>query len=74
MAKVALFTSEAMNMKQLRLSAEATQPSGHSIAGPVVVVGEVVRVVGGSVDGSVGGSVDGSVGGSVGGWVGGSVG
>ena len=59
-----------MKRKQLRLSSEATQPSGHSMAGPVLVVGGevvgevvvgggsvVVFVVGGRVVGSVGGAV-----------------
>ena len=64
-------TWDAMKRKQLRLSSEATQPSGHSMAGPVLVVGgEVVgEVVGGGgsvVVFVVGGRVVGSVGGAVG--------
>ena len=58
-----------MKRKQLRLSSEATQPSGHSMLGPVLVAGEVVgEVVGGgrSVVVLVVGCVVGLVGGAVG--------
>ena len=55
----------------MRLSSEATQPSGHSIVGPVLVaggevVGEVVRGGGSVVVFVVDGLVVGSVGGAVG--------
>ena len=60
-----------MKRKQLRLSSEATQPSAHSMVGPVVDAGVVVvvEVVAGSVEVLVVGvvrGVVGSVGGSVG--------
>ena len=58
-----------MKRKQLRLSSEATQPSEHSMLGPVLVAGEVeVEVVGGgrSVVVLVVGCVVGLVGGAVG--------